>query len=251
MDKYLYASENGYSLIFHTKKKSRLRPAVWALDFIRDLLGCNPSAGSHKFFEKRFDWVFWIDIDAMFLKYDVGVREIVERAKASALKHPSNVCYGEWPSVIAAQKGKLKFNAGVLLFRNTPFSTSLIESVRNWLAFLRFWFVGNEEQTALEHRIQKRKAHRTGDFAHLTYSFFNAIGATYNATETYIRHTAGGVHHPNKLQEFVEENFKVWLHHRGLTSKEAEAMVLEKQRLNGNANFGSLPEMFPALFGGP
>lgn len=79
-------------------------------------------------FADGFDFVFWLDADALFLRFDRDVRELIQKGKDLYMVRHS---YG----------GRVVPNTGVLLVRNCTWSREFFSSVWNCKQYIhhRWW----------------------------------------------------------------------------------------------------------------
>lgn len=94
--KQAYCFKHGYDFLFSNEQSFIDRPPAWSkLSHIQNAL-------------PNYDWVMWIDDDAMFANHDIGLESIIET-------------YGSSGKDIIIAKDMCYLNTGVVLYRNTDF----------------------------------------------------------------------------------------------------------------------------------
>ena len=84
-------------------------------------------------FQEGYDFVFWLDADALFLRYDQGLQEMIEPGKdIYMVSHPI-------PDPVIGQRDTP--NAGVMLLRNSEWTRSLLQDLWDFEEYVRHpWF---------------------------------------------------------------------------------------------------------------
>lgn len=112
-----YTKKFGYDLYVNTELVVTERAPSWLkIPLIREL------------FLEGYDFVFWLDADAIFMRYDQDLQELIE---------PGKDLYMVNHSVPAAIGQKDTPNAGVLLLRNCDWSLSLLQDLWDFEEYLR------------------------------------------------------------------------------------------------------------------
>jgi len=142
-NKRAYARDHGYAFVARSiefaQQVYRNRKTVWGkLDAIEKVL-------------PRYDWVFWMDMDAVIMNPKVRVDDLLERfekrvgsSKAFANKH----------LIIARPLGDKMINAGVFMIRNSDWSRKFLREVQGrregyygkFYEQKAMWDVVNEDQ---------------------------------------------------------------------------------------------------------
>jgi len=124
----LYCTRRGYDIRVHREGFDSSRAMTWnKILFIRQAL-------------EDYEWVFWIDADAMFTNHDIPIEKFIQRGGDFF------ICMD-----VPAQG---KFNAGVMLLRRCDFTFWMLDEIwkRNDLANVFF-----HEQTALNDLYESGK----------------------------------------------------------------------------------------------
>jgi hypothetical protein len=111
----VYADRYGYHVEIYTKPLCS-RPPTWnKLLIIQEL------------FNKGYDFVFWIDSDSVFVRFDEDIADQIEADKdLYMVKFVDHVIEGEVP------------NTGILLIRNSPWSKMVLEKLWGFEKYLAY-----------------------------------------------------------------------------------------------------------------
>ncbi len=114
-NKRRYAQKNGYSFIGRSAEFAqqvyKKRKAVWGkLDGIEKVL-------------PYYDWVLWLDMDAVIMNYNVTVESLIEQfiVKVKGKKN-----FEKKHFIVARPIGDVMINAGVFLMRNSEWSRKFL-----------------------------------------------------------------------------------------------------------------------------
>lgn len=111
----LYAKKYGYTLKVNPDLVMPERPASWyRLKYIPEL------------FDQGFDFVFWVDADALFLRYDLDIGEVIEPGKDLYI---ARIPTPEGTRLEGSSSNEPVPNAGVMLLRNCEWTRSFLEQV--------------------------------------------------------------------------------------------------------------------------
>ena len=117
-----YTKKFGYDLYVNTELVATERGPSWQkIPLIREL------------FLEGYDFVFWMDADAIFMRYDQDLQELIEPGKDLYLvNHPV-------PDPDIGQKDTP--NAGVLLLRNCEWSLGLLQDLWDFEEYIHhYWW---------------------------------------------------------------------------------------------------------------
>ncbi|KAF9901497.1 hypothetical protein EC991_006072 [Linnemannia zychae] len=131
-NKRAYADKHGYDFVARAaefaQEEHRGRRAVWGkIGAIQKVL-------------PHYQWLFWMDMDAVIADLDKDLRTIIQAAEAKSIN-------GEEISLIVARPNRDKMlNAGVMLIKNTEWSRNFFNEVQTRAA----WFMKSSyEQAAI------------------------------------------------------------------------------------------------------
>jgi hypothetical protein len=113
-----YTQKFGYDLRINSDLVATDRGASWQkIPLIREL------------FQEGYDFVLWVDADAMFVRYDQDLQEVIEPGKdLYMVNHPI-------PDPFIGQNDTP--NAGVLLLRNCEWTQNLLQDLWNFEEYVR------------------------------------------------------------------------------------------------------------------
>ncbi|KAF9084516.1 hypothetical protein BGX23_010436 [Mortierella sp. AD031] len=118
-NKRVYASKHGYDFVARAaefaQEEHRGRRPVWGkIGAIQKVL-------------PHYEWLFWMDMDAIIADMDKDLREIIRYAEAEAAKRENAE---EISLIVARPKRDKMLNAGVMLIKNTKWSRAFFNEVQ-------------------------------------------------------------------------------------------------------------------------
>lgn len=109
----VYTQTFGYDLRVNADLVATDRAASWQkIPLIREL------------FDEGYDFVLWVDADALFMRYDQDVQEVIEPGKDLYM-----VCHVAPDPYVGPDATKDTPNAGVLLLRNCEWTRGLLQDL--------------------------------------------------------------------------------------------------------------------------
>ena len=178
--KQAYCFKHGYDFLFSTENLLPERHPSWGkLPIIRKEIG-------------KYDWLMWIDDDAMFANHDIALESIIEK-------------YGTNGVDIIAAKDMAGLNCGVMLFRPTSFVFEFLDKWMSNEVYERFKGSGVWEQSAFNAMVKDDsvKKHVGVTKMREMNSFLGGIrpevkqGSHAYEAGDYIVHASGIVSHPH------------------------------------------------------
>mgnify|MGYP001269079836 CR=1 FL=1 len=113
----IYAKKHNHTLRVISNLVMPDRPSPWhRISFIPEL------------FDEGFDFVFWMDADALFLRYDRDIREVIEPGKDLYMVQ---IPISEELQISGSSLNKSIPNTGVMLLRNCEWTRKFLEKVWN------------------------------------------------------------------------------------------------------------------------
>ena len=128
--KRAYCKKHGYDFSFSTENLFPDRHPAWGkLPIIRKAID-------------NYDWVMWIDDDAMFANHAISLESIIEKYGANGVD-------------IIVAKDMTDLNSGVMLFRNTDFVRCFIDEWTSNDIYEKFKTSSVWEQSAFNYMVKK------------------------------------------------------------------------------------------------
>jgi galactosyl transferase GMA12/MNN10 family len=129
-NKRQYALKHGYSFVARSAEFAQQavrgdRKAVWGkIDVIEKVL-------------PKYDWIFWLDMDAVIMEQDTKIESLLAKFESNyqggKAAFDKNIDF-----VVAKPHGDPMINAGVFLFRNTPWSMNYLRKVQESTEYYQF-----------------------------------------------------------------------------------------------------------------
>jgi hypothetical protein len=168
-----YCDIKDYDFICHHGSLDSLRHPTWSkILLIQQLI-------------TKYKWIFWIDADAVFNNVNIRIEDRID------VNFDLIVCYDR-------HKRKFPINAGVMLFRNSVWSTNFLSNVYRYPNNIKAY-----EQGAIiqEWRKNDNKSH----VKILSWKLMNSKGANNNYNpEDFILHFGGA----QKCKKYIYRYFK-------------------------------------------
>ncbi|CAG8670171.1 4613_t:CDS:2, partial [Gigaspora rosea] len=141
-NKRRYAKRHGYYFVARseefTQQRYKKRYKVWGkIDVVEKVL-------------PHYDWVFWMDMDAVIANHDIKIEQLFENFKKMVGKEKFN----DINFVIARPKNDFMINAGVFLIKNSEWSQKFLRETQKQR---RYYDNGLLEQHAFYIMMQNEK----------------------------------------------------------------------------------------------
>ncbi|KAL0075350.1 glycosyltransferase family 34 protein, partial [Phycomyces blakesleeanus] len=127
MNKRAYALEHNYAFVARSAEFAQQsatghvrRKAVWGkIDVLEKAL-------------PKYDWVFWLDMDAVIMDQKRSLDDLLEELKADYQKQDNGFQFDKQIDMIVSRPSKDRMiNAGVLLIRNTPWAMQFLRDLQD------------------------------------------------------------------------------------------------------------------------
>ncbi|KAG2187496.1 hypothetical protein INT44_005185 [Umbelopsis vinacea] len=129
-NKRQYALNHGYSFVARSTEFAQQavrgdRKAVWGkIDVIEKVL-------------PKYDWIFWLDMDAVIMNQNTTIESLLAKFESNyqggKAAFDKNIDF-----IVAKPHGDPMINAGVFLFRNTPWSMKFLRKVQESTEYYQF-----------------------------------------------------------------------------------------------------------------
>lgn len=108
----------------------------------------------------EYDYIFWIDADAFFCNFDMKIEDWIEPNKNLILCRDAGANFSQW------NKYKHLINSGVMIFKNTEWSKTILEFIIHFNKFKEFYTAPTWEQVAIR-RCLKNDHHSIKACTHI------------------------------------------------------------------------------------
>ena len=128
----------------------------------------------------EYDYIFWIDADAFFCNFDMKIEEWIKPNKNLILARDAGANFSQW------NKYKHLINSGVMIFKNTEWSKTILEFILNFDNFKQFYNIPTWEQVGFRRCIKNNNLNCREHIHIITKLQFNS--------------------NTNDLDEFIKDN---------------------------------------------
>jgi hypothetical protein len=177
LNQELYCRRHGYHYLYYSESFLDQRLVTWNKVY---------AIKRHLW---EFDWVCWIDADAIFTNHDVQLEEILEKS-------------GDRVAIFSDDIGGWQLNTGVMLWKNSPVANAILE---RWLLMEKKPHSEGAEQSQL---IDLLKGVSESDYIVLPRRFFNQHPDEHSS-EDFVLHMMGKSG-PDRARVFESFNQKLF-----------------------------------------
>ncbi|EFC35544.1 predicted protein [Naegleria gruberi] len=204
LNKIFYSLKHNYDFILFNQpfyKSWFVKPAWNKIPLIKSQLS-------------SYDWIIWIDSDALVLLHQVDLDQIIEES----LKRDPNK-NGEINLIISYDRNGL--NSGIMAIRNCKWSHQILNNVLSWKYFLysMHWYA---EQTPLVMELEHGKSQNVRV---ALKSFLNSYMYDYKEGKSFIFHLAGCNKYEGNLCASIMRNFYENWRERNVTTVEDRELL--------------------------